>query len=211
MVPDADVGAAFAPGLRVGWPRCAAARLSFPVRSGRRRTSNVAAVSARGILPYGGLVCCGRLPAVPEYRMMRGPRHRAGTVQAAARSQGECRLMVVWGIGADMLLGSLRQPPGGPLRKDLGIRIRGMEFRLFSADRCGAMQPHEGRKERQQAEHMFTRVVQEDRYYGDKSSEYFRICKKRCRSCSFIHMEKAAGISPAAMLSIALPIYFCRK
>lgn len=95
------------PEFRAGWSRCAA-RLSFPVRSGRRRTSNVAAVSARGILPYGGLVCCGRLPAVPEYRMMRGPRHRAGTVQAAARSQGECRLMVVWGIGADMLLGSLR-------------------------------------------------------------------------------------------------------
>ena len=121
------------PESRAGWPRCAAARLSFPVRSGRRRTSNVAAVSARGILPYGGLVCCGRLPAVPEYRMMRPPSscgNRAGCGAVAGRVSSDGR-MGNWGRYAP------RQPPGGPLRKDLGIRIRGMEFRLFSADRCG--------------------------------------------------------------------------
>ena len=95
------------PESRAGWPRCAAARLSFPVRSGRRRTSNVAAVSARGILPYGGLVCCDRLPAVPEYRMMRPPSscgNRAGCGAVAGRVSSDGR-MGNWGRYAP------RQPP----------------------------------------------------------------------------------------------------
>ena len=116
--------------------------------------------------------------------------------------------MVVWGIGADMLLGSLRADHS----EKTSVYASAAWSSGFSARTvAAAMQPHEGRKERQQAEHMFTRVVQEDRYYGDKSSEYFRICKKRCRSRSFIHMEKAAGISPAAMSSMSFPSYFCRN